>query len=293
MILSRNVKTNEKGEELRQHGTHLFPVAFYLVMLPNDEISWHWHNELEFCIVTEGAAMLEAAGRKYLLRAGEGAFINSNILHSVAVENGSCVFHSVVFHPLAVSGSTDNVIWQKYLKPLMENQACPSLRLTPDTDWQKRIVDGFSSIWQEDEAQEYGYEMQIRNGLSEMITLIAGHQPAAGKKAFGKEQRDGVRIREMLTFIQKNFCDEITIEDIAAVCAISVSECIRCFRATIGKTPIAFLKAFRLKQAALKLQFTDENITSIAESCGFSDMSYFSKAFRETYKCTPSEYRER
>ena len=95
----------------------------------------------------------------------------------------------------------------------------------------------------------------------------------------------------MLTFIQANYDRQLTIEEIAAACAISTSECIRCFRSTIGTTPIAYLKSYRLQQAALKLQLSTDKISAIAESCGFQEMSYFAKSFREMYGCTPSEYR--
>ncbi|MDE7197873.1 MAG: helix-turn-helix transcriptional regulator [Lachnospiraceae bacterium] len=74
-------------------------------------------------------------------------------------------------------------------------------------------------------------------------------------------------------------------------CFRSTSECIRCFRGTINTTPIAYLKSYRLQQAALKLQLGTDKISAIAESCGFQEMSYFAKSFKEIYGCTPSEYR--
>lgn len=292
MILPCSVQTNRQGEELREHGTRLFPVACYLDLLPRDEIPWHWHNELELGLIVSGSVAVEAGSNTYLLRAGEGFFINRGILHNAALsDNGICEIHSVVFHPQAVSGGTDNTIWQKYLKPLMENQACPGFCLSPDTVWQKRILDCLGSIWRVAEEEPFGYEIWIRNELSTIVVLLSENQPAAAKKSFGKAQRDNARIKEMLTFIQANYGRELVIEDIASACAISTSECIRCFRATIGTTPIAYLKSYRLQQAALKLQLTDDKISTIAESCGFQEMSYFSKSFKEVYGCTPSEYR--
>lgn len=292
MILPCSVQTNMLGEELRKHGTHLFPVACYLDLLPKDEISWHWHNELELGLIASGSALVETGSSTRLLRAGDGFFINSNILHAAALsDDASCEIHSVVFHPRAVSGSTDNIIWQKYLKPLMENQACPGFYLTPDTPWQRQILNCLASLWRLAEQEPFGYEMGIRNELSSIVTLLSEYQPAAGKKSFGKAQRDNARIKEMLTFIQTNYGKELTIEDIASSAAISTSECIRCFRATIGTTPIAYLKSYRLQQAALKLQLSPDKIAAIAESCGFQEMSYFAKSFKEVYGCTPSEYR--
>ena len=41
MILPCSVQTNTQGEELREHGTRLFPVACYLDLLPRDETVSH------------------------------------------------------------------------------------------------------------------------------------------------------------------------------------------------------------------------------------------------------------
>ena len=293
MISPCSVQTNMQGEELREHGTHLFPVACYLDVLPGDEIPWHWHNELEFGLITSGMVVVDAGCLKYRLKAGEAFFINSNILHAASIlDVNLCEIHSVVCHPRAISGSTDNIIWQKYVKPLMENQACQGFHFTPDTAWQKQVIDSIASLWRSAEQEEYGFELHIRNELSTIMALLSEHQPAVSRKSFGKEQRDNARIKEMLTFIQSNYEKELTIEDIAAVCAISASECMRCFRATISTTPIAYLKTYRLQQAAIKLQSTNDKISVIAESCGFQEMSYFAKSFREIYGCTPSQYRK-
>lgn len=292
MIQPCSVQTNMQGEELREHGTHLFPVACYLDQLPHDEIPWHWHNELEFGLVVKGSVVVETAVAEYTLQEGEGFFVNSNVLHTAfSPDNVFGEIHSVVCHPRAISGSTDNIIWQKYLKPLMENQSCPGFHLRAEIDWQKRILDCLFILWREAEQESYGFEMRIRNELSTITSLLSEYQPDINKKSYGKAQRDNARIKEMLTYIQANYDKELTIENIASACAISTSECIRCFRGTINTTPIAYLKSYRLQQAALKLQLTTDKVSIIAESCGFQEMSYFAKSFREVYGCTPSEYR--
>lgn len=292
MILPCSVQTNIQGEELREHGTRLFPVACYLDVLPCDDIPWHWHNELEMGFVVKGNVVVNAGLAQYELHAGEAFFINSNILHMVvSCDDSVCEIHSVVCHPRAISGSTDNIVWQKYLKPLMENQACPGFHLTADEAWQRRILDHLTLLWKSAETEEYGFELHIRNELSTIISLLSEHQPVVNRKVFGKAQRDNARIKEMISYIQANYSRELTVEDIASSCAVSASECIRCFRATINTTPIAYLKSYRLQQAAIKLQLTTDKIAVIAESCGFQEMSYFAKSFKEIYGCTPSEYR--
>ena len=74
---------------------------------------------------------------------------------------------------------------------------------------------------------------------------------------------------------------------------ISVSEALRCFHNTIGLTPIQYTKYYRVQRAADMLLNTDQKIARIGEACGFQEMSYFAKAFREQMGVTPSEYRRK
>lgn len=293
MILKCSVQTGAQGEEIREHGTRLFPAACYHDRLPDDAIVWHWHNELELGLIEIGSAIVDIGTQRYQVHAGEAFFVNSSILHSaVSLDGSPCHIRSVVFHPRAVCGSTDTIFWQKYLKPLTENEACSGLHLLPHIPWQNRIIHSIDSLWRSAETEEYGYELHIRNELSVITELLTEYQPATTRKPFGKTQRDNTRIKEMITYIQNNYDKDLTVDEIAAVCAVSASECMRCFRATISTTPIAYLKSYRLQQAAFKLHSTADKISTIAQDCGFQEMSYFAKAFRTAYGHTPSEYRK-
>ena len=60
-----------------------------------------------------------------------------------------------------------------------------------------------------------------------------------------------------------------------------------------GKTPIEYLKDYRVERAARKLLGSDMPITQIAYTCGFNDLSYFIKTFKKIKGCTPKNYRKR
>ena len=74
---------------------------------------------------------------------------------------------------------------------------------------------------------------------------------------------------------------------------MSAGESKRVIRATVDTTPIRYLRQYRIRQAARLLCHTEERISDIASRCGFQDMSYFTKSFREQLGCTPTEYRRR
>ena len=95
-----NTETDSAGRELTVHGTAAFPIACYHDDLEAAPVPWHWHEELELLIASEGGVLAAAAGEKYTLAEGDGLFINAGVLHAdwpLAV--GRCRLHSVVFHP--------------------------------------------------------------------------------------------------------------------------------------------------------------------------------------------------
>lgn len=58
-------------------------------------------------------------------------------------------------------------------------------------------------------------------------------------------------------------------------------------------TPVDFVRHIRLLRAQKLINDTDQSLTQIAYSVGFSDPKYFSKVFKREMGVTPSEYREK
>ena len=75
------------------------------------------------------------------------------------------------------------------------------------------------------------------------------------------------------------------------VANISESEVLRVFRKTINKTPIQYLKEYRILKACELLKDTNQKTIDIAFNTGFNDASYFNKIFKQTKGLTPLEYR--
>ena len=75
-------KTDETGKELLTYGTPDFPIAFFDDDLTKVKVPWHWHDELELLVILSGEVSVFIAGCEFNLKAGEGYFANSGILHS-------------------------------------------------------------------------------------------------------------------------------------------------------------------------------------------------------------------
>ena len=101
-------------------------------------------------------------------------------------------------------------------------------------------------------------------------------------------------IEKLQTILDKNISNsEYTSEDFASEIGMSRMQLHRKLKSLLGVSATEFLRNERLKVGAELLKKGNGNISEIAYSIGFSDVSYFSKCFKEMYQCTPTEYVEK
>ena len=293
VLNSGMVNVNPQGRELTDHGTALFPVGIYYDDLSAFGVDWHWHDELEAVYIERGETVVTAGAEKYTLRAGQGYFVNAGVLHGAwQLGEETCYYHSLVFHPRLIGGGLDSVFWQNYLRPLLGSRL-KSVALDGSADWHGAALSAIETAWQAGAAGEPGYEFRVRAQLSELVFQLSSHLPKGRSRVSEKALREGERLKQMLRCIHENYGEELSTEMIAASAMVSESECLRCFRNTIGMPPIKYLKQYRVERAAELLATTDEKIAEIGARCGFQDTSYFTKSFRELKGLTPGEYRRR
>jgi AraC-like DNA-binding protein len=99
------------------------------------------------------------------------------------------------------------------------------------------------------------------------------------------------QIARAVELIHSRFQDDLSLDDLARVAAMSRFHFLRCFKAQVGTTPYAYLLQVRLRTAAVLLRSSVQSITEIALACGFTSPSRFSEAFARQYHCSPSAYR--
>lgn len=114
-----------------------------------------------------------------------------------------------------------------------------------------------------------------------------------------KEQRgNGKRlqdyyIREALSYIEQNFQNNITVEEIAKICGLNRSYFGKIFKDFTGKTPQQFLLTYRMIKATELLKLTKLSIREISNAVGYTNQLHFSRAFKNIYNISPKEWRNK
>ena len=98
-------------------------------------------------------------------------------------------------------------------------------------------------------------------------------------------------IKEAISFIEQNFQNDISVEDIAAFCGLNRSYFGKIFHDTIGKSPQEFLMSYRMQKATELLKLTQLSIGDIGNAVGYPNQLHFSRAFKNVYGVSPREWR--
>ena len=279
---------SERGRELAQHGSALFPIACYAEDLSSYSVAWHWHEEFEYILSEKGILRADVNKTRVRLNQGEGIFVNSGALH--AVEQSPALLHACVFHPRLVGGM-DTIFWQKLIRPMLQPDAHAFFLLDGAVPWQAQVLPCLREAWQAVAVEPFDYENRVRYYLSAALRLLSTQCVGGRTKVSQQEQIAAERMKQMLRFVEEHYAEELTVERIAASVALSESACLRSFRQMLGITPIQYVKQFRVEKAAELLRSTRRKTGEIGMECGFADGSYFIKTFREIKHCTPKEYR--
>lgn len=96
---------------------------------------------------------------------------------------------------------------------------------------------------------------------------------------------------EFKNVIENHLFEDLSIEDLAIICGLSLSTFKRTFSKHFDESPKKYINRRRLEKAKDLLEQTDQRVSEIAYDCGFNDLGYFSKSFQAFYNTSPSKYR--
>lgn len=286
--------TNQFQKELKQHGNEQFPFLVSYQKLSEYEsgsFMWHWHPEIEITYVQKGTMCYKVNHMVYHLKEGDIVFNNSGALHSGTMENQKdCAYIPVTFDSRLIYGFFQSTVNSKYVDPVIQDSMLPAICIDQSEPWHKPFREYLLRIIDLDEKKPDFYELDITICLQSMWRLLLEHityEPQASRE----NSLEYDRIKKILSYIEENYQNKITLNDIAGHIHLCESECTRLFKRHMNTTLFAFLQEYRIERSLEFLQ-DDQPVSAVADKAGFSDPNYYSKVFAKIKGCSPREYRK-
>jgi AraC family L-rhamnose operon transcriptional activator RhaR len=133
-----------------------------------------------------------------------------------------------------------------------------------------------------------------RSDIVGRLTLFLGHLARAaayGTAELGDPTHPAVM--DAMRMMESRPAHPWTLTELAAALHLAPGYLVRLFKSATGLPPIAYLSQHRVELAAARLLHTDDPISRIGESVGWSDQNYFARRFKAHYGLSASAYRAR
>lgn len=280
-------------QETKVHGTHDFPFAVYRGLVPEwlSDFPLHWHEEMEIIYVEKGCVSISVRNSEYLVREGEFVLIHPQAIHAIRQhEEDRGFYHNILFRLSMLESGVDDLCRKKYLEPIYQRQLLMPEYIDRSHPMNAKILPTIRKLLTYQKDRHVGDELLIKAMLMELLHHVLEFCEVSDKE---RAYEDIVfdKLKLSLKYLEENYAENITAETMAAVSNYSVSHFSKLFKQMTGESLTQYLKNYRLEIAANRLRHESSKVSEIALSCGFSNLSYFSRAFYQKYQMTPSEYR--
>lgn len=275
--------------ELKQHGTDVFPVEYYHITEPHPkyQMAYHWHGEVELIRIIEGKLDVTLDNSEKSVSAGDYIFVNSETVHGATPID--CIYDCIVFNLQYLSSTEETV--KSFIESMLDHSVYVNEIFHPDDKGFCTIAKGiFDAISQ----AGTGYTFAVTGGLYSLLGYIYSKGLYSKTLSISSvhNEKNVITLKKALAFMRKSYDTQIALSEIADAAEISPKYLCTFFKEMTGQTPFEYLNTYRIERAARKLISSDTPVTQVAFSCGFNDLSYFIKMFKKNKGVTPKNFRK-
>jgi AraC family transcriptional regulator len=101
-----------------------------------------------------------------------------------------------------------------------------------------------------------------------------------------------VCIEDVKRYIREHIHEPLDRETLASVAGFSIPHFHRVFTVHVGESAVSYVRRLRMERAGRKLRMGAIDITEVALAAGYDSHAAFSKAFKQQFGVSPSEFRQ-
>lgn len=252
--------------------------------------SMHWHEHIEFHYYLRGRAIVYCNSTPIEAAEGDLVVINSNELHNgVNISDDPLEYICIIVGVNHLYSSIHDSVNTKYIKPIEQNLIMFENRIRNMPE----ITRCIRNIKEEYYEKMPGFELEIKSNIYHLLALLMrGHvKKVMSPGEYRLRARNLERFGMIIKYIDENYFEELSIQKLSGMMNISSFHFCRLFKDITGKTLSEYVNSTRIAKAEKLLQENELTIGEIASQCGYNDINYFSRVFRNHHNISPSKYR--
>ena len=248
---------------------------------------FHQHEEIQISYIAEGEGTLIVGDTINDYVKGDVLAIGSNLPHvfkSDISTNKTSVMLTLFFSNTAFGTYFFELEELRELKPFF-----------------KKVDYGFKVSSKSNKLESLFTQLHDRSKFQRFMMLLEVLKLLSKSKSqplssfiYDKKYTDteGKRMRDVMDFTMQNYHQQISLNDIAQVSAMTKNAFCKYFKKRTNKSYFRFLTELRIENACKLLLSEDgKSIAEIADISGFNNISNFNRQFKAIKQLSPSIYR--
>jgi AraC-like DNA-binding protein len=252
----------------------------------------HFHNYPEIGICHTDSGTLEVNGIPYHFKAGDVTFLPKNIPHTTYSDKGTASRWSYMYFdlqamfegllPQSLSLYKFSGQYEEHFYPIFSSEEFPE------------IFQLATGVVAELEHKNAGYQVSARCLLTSLCITIwraMSEIRLSGKVNADSAPDNYLVIAPVLNYIEKNYSEDISTEELADLIHLSPTHFRRIFLQIMGTNPLEYLNQIRIFKACDLMRSTEDSILSISENVGFKSVATFNRRFSSLMQMSPRTYK--
>lgn len=283
------------------HGTEKNPImGIHFQTGPGTEfpepffIGRHWHHTIEILYITKGNYVCEINLEEHALREGDICFFNGEELHQIRACSAGTQHEAILFDPRILDFSYQDEWELNVISPFVgRRQLLTHFLHQTDESYSilKPLVLQLMNVSLERPA---GWYVTCKLLLLQLIRAMyeCGLMITADETLSPGDKQKIDRYKNLVSYMEQNYARPITLQDLTDLISCNPQYLCRFFKEITDTSPMQYLISLRVEHACALLAGTARPILDISLDCGFENVSYFIRKFRQLKGCTPKEYRK-
>ncbi|MBR4224187.1 MAG: helix-turn-helix domain-containing protein [Oscillospiraceae bacterium] len=247
-----------------------------------EEYPPHWHNAMEIIMPLTNGFEAICGNREYIMSERDLLIIPSGVLHSLRAKEGRRLI-MLIDNAAFIDNPALTDLTAVMAETVLINKECSQEFLDLAGSIMRDIYVLYSNFNEVSEVYIY----------IKVLTLLAKvKEYQLSQVKYNDDGRYAETFSVVLRYIDQNYMNDITLEELSSVAGYSTYHFSRLFKKYSNTTFINFLNRRRVRAAEMMLIEGDMSITDVAMQSGFSSLTTFNRVFKLINGYTPSEYKK-
>lgn len=237
----------------------------------------NWHENLEFHLYLRGNATLLLDGKSFALGAHDIAAIDADAIHYDATSDFFEYRCLIVDTAFLKQLNVDH--FNLHFNPVFRDEAV------------ERLFDHLQLVHA---AYDDPYRVAKCTAalIDLLLTVFEYHTVSETPTRKNSRANAFEDIKNAIVYIRSNFEKKLSLDGIAQAVYVNKFQLSREFKKLTGKTVVEYINDYRCRRAAEYIA-DGKHVSEAALTCGFENMSYFTKTFKKHIGVLPSQYADK